>query len=76
MWVLALALNNTMSMVLNGNINGTGCEMLPGALVSLEDFDHTNVRMGCLIRWNLDNTNYFGVSVSKFITLTEMTVTL
>ena len=64
LWVLAKALNSTMAMVKSGNINHTGCENSPGSLVSLEDFNHTNMRMGCLIRWNLKNTNFLGVSVS------------
>ena len=64
LWVLALALNNTMTMVNNDDIGQTNCENVPGSLVNLSDFDHTNKQMGCVIRWNLDNTNFSGVSVS------------
>lgn len=64
LWVLALALNDTMSMAASGNISETGCSGLPGSLVNLEDFDHRNKLMGCLIQWNLQNTNFNGVSVS------------
>ena len=64
LWILALALNNTISMVNNSDVGQTNCESVPGSLVSLENFDHTNKRMGCVIRWNLNNTNFSGVSVS------------
>ena len=65
LWILAIALNNTMSMVNSGDVGQTNCEDVPGSLVSLENFDHTNKRMGCIIRWNLNNTNFYGVSVSS-----------
>lgn len=64
-WVLALALNNTISMVRSGDINETGCNKVPGSLVPLEEFDYANERMGCLIQWNLQQTNFSGVSVSR-----------
>lgn len=64
MWVLAIALNNTLTAVENGDINGTGCEDAPGSLVPLEQFSYHNERMGCLIQWNLQQTNFSGVSVS------------
>ena len=64
MWMLAIALNNTMSMVRSGDISETGCDNVPGSLVPLEEFNYTNERMGCLIQWNLQTTDYTGVSVS------------
>ena len=64
MWMLAIALNNTMSMVRSGDISETGCGNVPGSLVPLEEFNYTNERMGCLIQWNLQTTDYTGVSVS------------
>ena len=67
LWVLAKALNSTMAMVKSGNINHTGCEYFPGSLVTIENFNYTNVRMACLITWNLKNTNFLGVSVSHLI---------
>ena len=48
-------------------LNTTGClgeeagvywEILP-----LENFTHMNRLMGCVIRWNLQRTNFVGVSV-------------
>ena len=66
-WSLAIALNETISMIDEGNtsINGTGCEGLPGLLVPLEEFSYDNELMGCLIQRNLQWTNFSGVSVSK-----------
>ena len=63
-WVLALALNNTMAMYRSGDINGTGCENVSGSLVPLENFTYTNGKMGCLIQWNIQQTNISGVTVS------------
>ena len=64
-WVLALALNNTMAMYRSGDINGTGCENVSGSLLPLENFTYTNGKMGCLIQWNIQRTNISGVTVSQ-----------
>ena len=64
LWVLALALNNTNAMIDGGDINGTGCEGVPGSLVPLEDFNYTNKRIGCLIQWNIQQTDFSGLTVS------------
>ena len=66
MWSLAFALNQTMTMVESLDINGTGCESMNGSLVPLHQFDYTNAMMGCLIQWNLQQTNFSGVSVRKY----------
>ena len=63
LWVLALALNGTDAMIKSGDINGTGCEGEPGSLVPLEEFDYTNAKIGCLIRWNIHQTDFSGVTV-------------
>ena len=63
-WVLALALNNTMTMVENDDISQTDCNNASGSLVPLEKFNYTNEKMGCVIQWNLQQTNFSGVSVS------------
>ena len=70
-WMLALALNKTVSMVDIGNssINGTGCENAAGSLVPLEEFSYSNEKMGCLMQWNLQRTNFSGVSVSYYETI-------
>lgn len=67
-WVLATALNNTMTMIANNvSINGTDCEDVPGSLVPLEEFTYANEKMGCLIQWNIKRTSFLGVSVSPNI---------
>lgn len=66
-WGLALALNETMTMVKEGNISTTGCESLPGDLVPLEEFTYNNTKMGCVITWNLRKTTFSGVSVCHII---------
>ena len=63
-WVLALSLNKTMTMINSGNINETNCENVSGSLVPLEHFNYTNEKIGCVIQWNLQRTNFNGVSVS------------
>lgn len=64
-WALAIALNKTTSMVQSGDINETGCEgRVRGELVPLELFNYTNALMGCVIQWNLQNTDFQGTSVS------------
>ncbi|KAL5471263.1 hypothetical protein EMCRGX_G029359 [Ephydatia muelleri] len=61
-WILAVALNRTAIMVNKGNINGTGCENISGSLVPLEQFQYSNEKMGCLIQYNIQMTNFSGVS--------------
>ena len=58
--------NETMTMVEGGNstlIDGTGCETASGSLVPLENFTYSNELMGCLMQWNLQRTNFSGISV-------------
>ena len=63
LWALAMALNDTMTMVNNSDIDETGCQAMNGSMVPLEDFTYDNAQMGCLIQWNLQKINFFGVSV-------------
>ena len=63
MWALAFALNKTMTMVESAEISGTGCEDTYGSLVPLHMFNYSNEMMGCLIQWNLQRTNFSGVTV-------------
>ena len=52
-------------MVIRGDINETGCTgVASGELVPLEQFTYSNGLMGCVIRWNLEQTSFSGVSVS------------
>ena len=65
-WALALALNKTQEMFLsNYNVTEIGCDELDGGLVPLEQFNYSNGVMGCVIRWNLEQTNFSGVSVRQ-----------
>ena len=64
MWVLAQALNNTVTMVEGRDISFTHCDNVSGQLVPLEQFNYTNEKMGCLLQWNLQQTNFLGGSVS------------
>jgi len=71
-WALALALNRTQDMFLsNFNVTEIGCDGLDGGLVPLEQFHYSNGVMGCVIRWNLQQTNFSGVSVSVWLYLQD-----
>ena len=64
LWVLALALNSTVNMMNNREINGTGCEDYPGSVdIRLEEFDYSNKMIGCLIQWNIQRTDIYGLTV-------------
>ena len=69
LWSLAFALNKTDEMLdweRDRIINQTGCvddgKELEGFDLSNFTYDHTFI--GCVIRWNLQQTNFTGVSVS------------
>ena len=74
-WILALALNKTLSMVEEGNssVIGTGCENAAGRLAPLQLFSYDNEKMGCLIQWNIQQTNFSGVSVSVKLIIIKST---
>ena len=73
LWTLALALNRTSEMVQSLTreeiLNRTQCEGSDESsgtvweLVSLENFTYSNQLMGCIVRWNLERTDFVGVSV-------------
>ena len=63
-WVLAMALNKTMTMINSSDISQTDCENATGSLVLLEQFNYTNEKIGCLVQWSLQQTHFNGVSVS------------
>ena len=70
LWALAFALNQTMTMVDSGDINGTGCQNASGSLVPLHEFNYGNEMMGCLIQWNLQWTNFSGLTVCLVVVTT------
>ena len=63
-WALAFALNNTMTMVNDPAFSATGCEGRDGSPVPLHMFNYSNELMGCIVTWNLQRTNFTGVTVS------------
>ena len=70
-WTLALALNGSKAMFgwpRGAIINETGCRDdgtdLEG--FELDDFTYNHTFVGCIIRWNLAQTNFTGVSVSIY----------
>ena len=76
LWTFALALNSSKAMIegwpKDAIINETSCQddgtNLDG--FELDDFIYNHTFVGCIIRWNLAQTNFIGVSVSiKFLIL-------
>ena len=51
-------------MIDDDNVTGTGCEHESGSLTPLENFDYSNKKIGCLIQWNIQRTNFSGLTVS------------
>ena len=68
-WVLAMALKETMAMINHGDISQTNCVNASGDLLPLEHFNYTNEKIGCLVQWNLQKTHFDGVSVSILLTI-------
>ena len=52
-------------MIKSGDNRETGCEVVPGSLVPLEEFTYSNGSMGCLIQWNIQQTNFHGLTVGE-----------
>ena len=65
LWVLALALNHTDALIKAGDFAKiTECGNATGSLVSLEKFNYSNELVGCLIQWSIQQTDFYGLSVS------------
>lgn len=64
-WVLALALNSTNAMIEENVTMIPECENATGSMVPLEEFDYSNELIGCLIRWNIQQTDFYGLTVSN-----------
>ena len=43
----------------------TDCEGMDGGLVPLNEFNYSNAFMGCVIRYNLQQTDFVGMSVNS-----------
>ena len=60
-WAMALGLH-IASLRISMN-DSSGCEDLPGELVSLEEFDYLNDKMGCVLRNSFQQVNFTGITV-------------
>ena len=72
-WSFALALNNTEAMLRwpkDRIIRETNCQDDRKNLdeFRLDEFTYNHTFIGCVIRWNLAQTNFTGVSVSSAAT--------
>ena len=80
LWTFAFALDKTnhmlQEMTRDDILNTTGClgENLRDGMrwesVSLGNFTNNNRLMSCVIRWNLQRTDFLGVSVSSMCRFT------
>ena len=64
-WSMALSLQLTLESVAQNN--SSGCDHLPGKLVSLEHFDYMNEKMGCVMRRSYSRVSFRGITVSIII---------
>ena len=60
-WAIAVALDIASKKILSRN--ESGCEDLPGDLVPLEQFNYTNMKLGCILRQSFSEVNFLGVTV-------------
>lgn len=68
-WTLALALNSTESMRLQNTDDPFNCSVdNTGQLVALNEFNYSNSYMGCIIKHNMHQVEFLGVTVSVFST--------
>ena len=62
-WAIALGLH-TASMRLKAG-DDSGCKDHPGTLKqSLEEFDYSNQKMGCVLQTSIAKVNFTGITVS------------
>ena len=66
-WALALALNRTDEQ-LKSNTSIPQCKDLPGYTnITLDLFKYNNAKVACILKSNLDATNFVGVSVCALL---------
>ena len=63
-WALAFAMNATAQMIEEGQYANCNDPSYEGEFVPLEEFAYSNSKMLCLLLYNLQRTNFIGVSVS------------
>lgn len=68
-WTLAIALHHTDTLTLTTSpVAENNCAELQGDRTArIDQFDYSNGYLGCLIEWQLRQTNFSGVSVSKLV---------
>ena len=62
-WTLAMALHN-VDIMSTQSVRLEACVNVHNASGNLRDFDYSNSYLGCLIKQQLQHTNFVGVSVS------------
>ena len=67
MWAIALGLDLADRWVKNGT-EPEICKDQPGELVTLDQFNYTNKKMGCLMREGFAATKFTGITVSSLST--------
>ena len=66
-WALALALNRTDEQ-LKSNTSIPGCQDIPGYTnITLDLFKYNNAKVACILKSNLNATNFVGVSVRALL---------
>ena len=66
-WALALALNRTDEQ-LKSNTSIPECQNFPGyANITLDLFKYNNAKVACILKSNLNATNFVGVSVRALL---------
>lgn len=61
-WAIAVGLDLASQRLSSDNVSG--CEDLPGDLLPLDQFDYTNMKLGCIIRQSFSEVNFLGLTVS------------
>ena len=63
MWVIAYGLDKVERWAMEGR-RDSECDSVPGELVTLDRFIHTNRRMGCYMRKAFHEVDIVGITVS------------
>ena len=62
-WAMAIGLDIASKKISTGN--DSGCENVPGDLVPLEQFNYTNMKLGCILKQSFSEINFLGITVSS-----------
>ena len=61
-WAIAIGLDIASKKISAGN--DSRCENVPGDLVPLEQFNYTNMKLGCILRQSFSEVDFLGLTVS------------